>query len=57
MVQILQAYKERQERHIAAMGVEYVNNDLVFPNPDEMPWPPSTGLRDRCFRRRDKKTR
>jgi integrase len=41
-VMLLRSHKAQQEEERGVAGDAYVDNDLVFPNPDGSPWPPDT---------------
>jgi integrase len=41
-IEVLLAHKAEQDRAKDDAGDYYVDNDLVFPNPDGSPWPPDT---------------
>jgi integrase len=41
-VMLLRSHKATQEEEGKLAGDAYVDNDLVFPNPDGSPWPPDT---------------
>lgn len=41
-VMLLRSHKAQQEEERGFAGDAFVDNDLVFPNPDGTPWPPDT---------------
>ena len=41
-VMLLRSHKAQQEEERRVAGDAYLDNDLVFPNPDGTPWPPDT---------------
>jgi integrase len=41
-VALLHSQKVQQEEERGLAGDVYVDNDLMFPNPDGSPWPPDT---------------
>ncbi len=41
-VMLLRSHKAQQEEEKGFAGDAFVDNDLVFPNPDGSPWPPDT---------------